>query len=68
MFEPYLNLRLGTQYLAKMSEQFTTVELALAAYNLGPTAVNGLLSQKEIVPSNFYRKVLRNYHSFVGRG
>ena len=38
-YDPDQNLRGGIAYLGRMVERFETLELALAAYNAGPEAV-----------------------------
>jgi soluble lytic murein transglycosylase-like protein len=39
LFDPWLNLNCGAFYLSKQLRRFNNVELALAAYNSGPTRV-----------------------------
>lgn len=39
LFKPEDNIRAGSQFLARLIEQFGSVELALAAYNAGPEMV-----------------------------
>jgi len=36
-FDPVLNVRLGTRYLAQLHRQFGSLDLALTAYNRGPS-------------------------------
>ena len=38
-YDPEQNVRAGTKYLRRMIDSFGSVELGLAAYNAGPTAV-----------------------------
>jgi len=45
LFDPELNIRLGSRYFARMLEEFEgKVHLALAAYNAGPQAVRKWLA------------------------
>lgn len=45
LFDPAVNIRLGSRYFAKMLEEFEgKVHLALAAYNAGPQAVRKWLA------------------------
>ena len=57
--DPVQNLDGGSRYLAQMLERFGSVELALAAYNAGPTAVSraGGVPQNGETPT-YVRRVL----------
>lgn len=61
-YDPAQNLRAGTAYLRRMLDRFGRLEIALAAYNAGPTAVeryDGIPPYQET--RNFVRKVLALY-------
>lgn len=59
---PTINIRIGTYYFKKLLKRFDgDVELALAAYNNGPTRVAKLLRNGDLPPLKYSRKVLRNY-------
>jgi len=67
LFEPEMNLRLGSWYLSHLLQEFGGKEaLALAAYNAGPHAVREWVTQKkplredEFVENIPYRET-RNY-------
>lgn len=47
LFEPQINIRYGTYYLSKMCERFGDWEIAIAAYNAGPTTVSKWLQNEE---------------------
>ncbi len=61
LHEPHLNIKMGTYYLAKMLQRFEDLELALTAYNIGPTAVRRLIVCRADIPLRYSRKVLKNY-------
>ncbi|OGP96250.1 MAG: hypothetical protein A2157_15110 [Deltaproteobacteria bacterium RBG_16_47_11] len=63
LFNPYLNIRIGIHYLSRLMLDFKDVEVALTAYNYGPTYVKGLIERKERIPHNYYRKFLTAYQS-----
>ena len=61
LHDPYFNLRLGIYDLAQLIRRFNNLELALAAYNIGPSRLDQILASKESVPTGFSRKVMRHY-------
>ncbi len=63
LFNPYLNIRMGIHYLSQLMLDFKDVEVALTAYNYGPTYVKGLIERKERIPRQYYRKFLTAYRS-----
>jgi soluble lytic murein transglycosylase len=75
LFDPRMNIRLGTQYLGRMAETHrSSLILALAAYNAGPARVRGWLQEISTADSDelierlpfeetrlYVKSVLRNY-------
>lgn len=67
LFEPSVNIRLGSWYLAKLLEEFGgKVHLALAAYNAGPHMVrkwlaNGRFTAEDDFVENIPYSETRNY-------
>lgn len=74
IFEPEINIQLGTKYISKLLEKYECIEVALAAYNAGSGNVdkwikNGTIksdgSDIENIPykeTNAYvRKIMRDY-------
>lgn len=47
LFEPQVNIRCGTYYLSKLYKRFGDWEIAIAAYNAGPTTVSKWLQNEE---------------------
>ena len=46
LLEPSVNVMLGVKYLSELQARFGDIELVLAAYNAGPTAVQRWLSKR----------------------
>ncbi len=65
LFNPFLNIKMGVHYLSRLILDFKDPELALAAYNYGPTYIRGLIEKKEKVPQDFYGKIASTYHEFM---
>ncbi len=62
LYDNELNISLGTQYLARLIRRFGSLELALEAYNRGPTQLRRQLNDGDEVGRFYARKVLDNYH------
>lgn len=48
LFDPELNVELGTFYLAELIEQFGSVDKALVGYNAGPGMAKKILAKKDV--------------------
>ena len=60
LFDPEKNIALGAYYLNKMEARFASLNLALEAYNHGPSRLRKYL-RKGYQPKRYSRKVLKNY-------
>lgn len=68
-FDPEQNINGGAKYLRQMMDRFGRVDLALAAYNAGPQAVErygGIPPYNET--RNYVPRVLKYYREFGGVG
>ena len=68
-FDPKQNIRAGTAYLGDMMKRFKNMDLALAAYNAGPGAVEkygGIPPYDET--RRYIRKVHHYYRRYSGKG
>jgi soluble lytic murein transglycosylase len=61
LFEPDLNIKLGVQYLSYLHRRFGNLELALTAYNHGPTRIVQRILAGKPLPTRYSRKVLDRY-------
>ena len=61
LFDPVANVRIGAGYLAELLVRFGSQELALAAYNMGPTRLARRLARGDVRRPAFVHRVLREY-------
>lgn len=71
--DPILNIRLGVFYLSYLKKRFGDLNLALAAYNWGPSEVHNRLQEEVEIPLGYAMKVLYDYqlyrnHLVLSRG
>ncbi|TJX59995.1 lytic transglycosylase domain-containing protein [Soehngenia saccharolytica] len=77
LFDPEVNIMIGTWYISKLLKQFGNLEVALAAYNAGSGNVTNWLKDDEYsydsstlykIPyqetDNFVKKVLNNFRIY----
>lgn len=63
LFDPTYNISLGVRYLAQLQKRFGSVDVALAAYNYGPSRIDELLRHGEPVPMEYTKRVLARYQA-----
>lgn len=61
--DPLVNIEVGVSYLAYLIDMFGDVDVALAAYNWGPTRIRQKIVAREPVPSRYANKVLSVHRS-----
>jgi soluble lytic murein transglycosylase-like protein len=59
LFDPIINVQLGTAYLRQLADQFGDVNIALAAYNWGPGRINRRIRRGATVPSLYIEQVMQ---------
>ncbi|MBI1850828.1 MAG: lytic transglycosylase domain-containing protein [Planctomycetes bacterium] len=73
LHDPDFNIHLGTAYMAQLMKRFSSLELALAAYNAGPSRVdewiakNPGLSPPEIVECAAFEETRNYVHRVLDR-
>jgi soluble lytic murein transglycosylase-like protein len=63
LFDPIANARIGARYLADLVEAFGEHELALAAYNMGPTRLRQRLAAGASGRTSYAQQVLARYQT-----
>lgn len=61
LFEPEVNIKLGTLHLFEQILEFGDLNKALVAYNLGETRLRGILKRNTPIPQKYINKVMENY-------
>lgn len=59
--DPIRNVKIGIAYLSEMKQLYQHNDLALAAYNLGPYRLKGILASGTSVPENYRTRVMDFY-------
>lgn len=67
LLNPYMNVRIGLYYFNHLKDRFDKTELALAAYNFGPTYVKDMMDADEEVPLDFANRVVAGYKNHMER-
>ncbi len=65
LYDPALNIQLGTHYLASLHKRFGEIEIALTAYNYGPTRVASMQRRDQKLPKSYSRRILNTYQDFM---
>jgi len=68
LFDPEKNILIGLHYFTYLRDKYGNNLLnTLAAYNIGPAALDERLSQQSPAPTGYYRKVMNCYDEFRRR-
>jgi soluble lytic murein transglycosylase len=62
--DPVFNIKLGIYYLYGLQKSFRSLNLALAAYNVGPTTMRNHLENETEAPIDFANAVLSVYRKY----
>jgi soluble lytic murein transglycosylase len=62
--DPIINIKLGVFYLGYLKGRFGDLNIALTAYNWGPTMVQKRMERGLALPSGYARKVLSTSRSY----
>jgi soluble lytic murein transglycosylase len=65
--DPVLNIKLGVYYLHDLKKQFRTLNLALAAYNVGPAEIQNRLENNQEL-SDEYAVLVRDAYKRYTKG
>ena len=68
LFDPTINVKLGTAYLRQLADRYGNVAVALAAYNWGPGAIDRRIRRGDTVPSKYIEQVMRAYDRDMSLG
>ncbi len=65
LFDPILNIKLGSYYLFELIIKYGDIHKALVAYNMGETAMRNCLLADRQLPSEYVEKVMSRYQELV---
>jgi soluble lytic murein transglycosylase len=61
LFDPILNVKLGTAYLRELTNRYDSMPTGLAAYNWGPGRIDRRIRRGASVPSRYIEQVMKAY-------
>ncbi|MEN9354805.1 MAG: hypothetical protein RL318_2130, partial [Fibrobacterota bacterium] len=61
LFDPAVNLAVGTAILLKMVHRYGDLRLGIMAYNVGPNVLERALHGEGNLPNSYYSKVMSAY-------
>lgn len=61
LFDPVINIQLGTLHLFEQIIKFKDVKKGIISYNLGETRLRGKLRNNKPLPRMYYRRIWENY-------
>ena len=64
LFQPGLNIKMGSLHLFEMILKFKDVRKAVISYNLGETALRDRVRLNKPLPKSYLNKVMDNYQKF----
>lgn len=65
LFNPHLNIKLGTHYLSLLHIRFGDLELALTAYNYGPSRIAEMQKHCHRLPQAYASRIMHTYKKFL---
>lgn len=63
LFDPVVNVRLGTAYLRELADRYGSISTALAAYNWGPGRIDRRIRRGTPLPVRYANLVLEKYEA-----
>lgn len=67
LFDPVVNVQLGTAYIKHLADRYGDVSTALAAYNWGPTRIDRRIRKGSGIPSIYSERVMRAFDVALSR-
>ncbi|MDR3002543.1 MAG: transglycosylase SLT domain-containing protein [Fibromonadaceae bacterium] len=67
LFDPEINLMVGTAYLLRLIAKYQNLQHALIAYNVGLGTLDGKLKSGAALPTRYYNRVMQEYQFLVER-
>jgi soluble lytic murein transglycosylase len=65
LFDPHTNIKLGIHYLAELHDRFGNLEVALTAYNYGPSRVAEMQRRGDQLPRTYAARIMNIYKKFL---